>query len=157
MTNNTHTMTTDHPPCERAATLPNKPSELIVLALADLIKCERSSKYAIAMDTGWHAPRSPSTCEVCLAGGVIAQTLGASPNDFKMPTCYKIGLQRKLDALDDFRCGRVGAGLMILRRTLAFQKIGYTLDRTITAYNISAAKFKREMRALARDFAKAGQ
>jgi hypothetical protein len=59
-------------------TLPSKPSDLIELALADLRKCEaQSDKYKIKMSE-WHLPYAfGKKCAVCLAGAVMAQTLGA--------------------------------------------------------------------------------
>lgn len=57
--------------------LPDKPSELIRLALKDLRKTERQFwKYKIDMDI-WHSGKTStlSRCSVCLAGAVMAQTL----------------------------------------------------------------------------------
>lgn len=55
--------------------LPNKPSELIAIALADLIKVEKSKKFRVAMGA-WHwTPPGSNVCHVCLAGAVMACTL----------------------------------------------------------------------------------
>ena len=53
--------------------LPDKPSELIRLALADLRKCEADPRYLIDM-AQWHRPVTSELCHVCLAGAVMART-----------------------------------------------------------------------------------
>ena len=55
------------------ATLPDKPSELIRLALSDLEKCEGDSRYEVDMNE-WHVPTQKGhVCYVCLAGSVMAK------------------------------------------------------------------------------------
>ncbi len=93
--------------------LPTKPSELIRLALDDLKKCEESPDYRIDM-SDWHLPtRDGSTCLVCLAGSVMAQSLDADPLDDFTP-CHFGANACKLEALDEFRSGRVAAGLRVM-------------------------------------------
>jgi len=53
--------------------LPDKRSSLIRLAVADLEKCERNPRYVINMDS-WIIS-GETTCSVCLAGSIMAQTL----------------------------------------------------------------------------------
>lgn len=66
--------------------LPKIPSELLSVALADLEKAEADSHYSIHL-LGWHRPVG-ELCQVCLAGAVMAFSLGAdihrdlSPADF---------------------------------------------------------------------------
>lgn len=89
--------------------LPNKPSALIRVALADLAKVERSKKYVVNMDT-YHSPyRDPGKCSVCFAGAVMAQTLGASSEEWWTPEEFND--EDKLRALDEFRVGEVAYGL----------------------------------------------
>ena len=98
-------------------TLPSLPSALIRLALNDLLACERDSRYAVDMDD-WHWPttddRGRKVCRVCLAGAVMAQTLGL-PNDLAIDdddlAGYGCDVQGPLLALDCFRLGRIGSGL----------------------------------------------
>ena len=52
--------------------LPNKPSELLKVALTDLELVEGDSKYRVDM-RNWHTPQYDKTCEVCLAGSVMAK------------------------------------------------------------------------------------
>lgn len=92
--------------------LPEKPSELIMLALKDLVTVRDLPGYAIDMDY-WHKPfKILKICRVCFAGAVIAGTLKLSkhknvwPGDFTMDTCDK------LFALDEFRRGLIRKGLL---------------------------------------------
>ena len=54
--------------------LPDKPSELIRLALDDLEKAEKSPTYEVNMDR-WHTQEEDGICHVCLAGSVMAFSL----------------------------------------------------------------------------------
>lgn len=89
--------------------LPDKPSELLLLALHDLERAEMSPRYMIDMDQ-WHSPNG--ACSVCLAGSVMAATLGVSerlemhPDDFDNDTC------QKLCAVDSLRKGFIGDALV---------------------------------------------
>ena len=96
--------------------LPDKPSELIELALADLEKVEKLPEVYDVYMPRWHRP-SAGKCMVCLAGAVLAQTLSTDPkkNIELSGSLDESGLDkdtwRKLRSLDDFRCGRIGEGL----------------------------------------------
>ncbi len=90
--------------------LPDKPSELIRVALADLRKCEEDPCYEINM-AEWHAPHG-GRCEVCLAGSVMAQSLGADPDCSHSPKQFSEGaFNLKLCALDEFHEGCLAEGL----------------------------------------------
>lgn len=65
-----------------------KASELIELALSDLLKIERDPRYEINMSV-WHSgsldtAAGASPCYVCLAGSVLAKT-------FRIPVRHRIG------------------------------------------------------------------
>lgn len=137
------------------ARLPNKLSDLIEVAIADLIKCERSSKYLVNMLV-WHNPVNDEHCEVCFAGGVIAQTLSTDHKRWTEPCEFKTGINRKLQALDDLRRGRLGAALHQMNASRPYQAFQRKLDRHITPYSQNPGTFKREMRAFSRDMATAG-
>jgi hypothetical protein len=99
--------------------LPKKPSKLIRLAIADLVKTEQDSNYKIHMDT-WHVPFH-SRCHVCLAGAVMAQTLGADITKDVVPADFSHVLKviptrtwLRLRALDCFRKGHVSEGLRFM-------------------------------------------
>jgi len=53
--------------------LPDKPSELLRLAVHDAKLCARSKKYVLDMEA-WH-DLDRDGCHVCMAGAVIAKTL----------------------------------------------------------------------------------
>ena len=101
-------------------TLPSLPSELIRAALEDLRACERDDGYVVDM-SNWHGPitdnRGRKVCAVCLAGAVMAQTLGL-PHDLDIDDTDLAGYgcddQGALLALDYFRRGMMTAGLLFL-------------------------------------------
>lgn len=105
-----------------SAQLPDKPSDLIDLALGDLEKCEAApDRFKVNMGEWCRQKSGDRRCEVCLAGSVLTQTLGftfdraedleafdasdggvvATPEDFDERT------EAKLLALDSLRCGNV--------------------------------------------------
>ena len=85
--------------------LPDKLSDLILVAIADLTKAERSPRYRIDMAT-WHRPNAQ--CAVCLAGAVMAFTLRIPKEQHILPDHTSTKHSRsKLLALDEIRCGRV--------------------------------------------------
>ena len=93
--------------------LPSKPSALIRVALADLQKCEKDKRYGIDMGD-WHQPHAKLCCVVCLAGSVMAQSLGAQIGESRTPDDWSNTVARQLFALDDFRQGDVSDGLEVL-------------------------------------------
>jgi len=131
--------------------LPSKPSDLIEVALKDLIKCEKSPKYKIDMDD-WHSiDYGSDICEVCLGGSVMAQTL-ETPIGYASPD-FVNEYSNSIKALDDFRRGSVGVGFWNLNLD---GEEGEVFNREITDYEENAGKFKRQMRKLARDLRAAG-
>ena len=95
--------------------LPTTPSELIRAALADLHACEHDDRYVVDMGW-WHEPvynYDYETCAVCLAGAVMAQTLGLPDDldidDDDLEQYGRVG--DRLRALDCFRRGRIKEGL----------------------------------------------
>lgn len=121
--------------------LPNKPSELIALALHDLELAEKSDDYDINMYC-WHAPDSRSRkCSVCLAGAVLAFSLGYpkySPWDEDKPMREK----SKMFALDRLRCGSIYDGLIYLGIR---HPEGMINSMHVTPYEINPRLFKRDM------------
>lgn len=96
-------------------TLPNVPSQIIRLALADLEKVERDARYEVDMGI-WHqaTKEDPSDyfrrvprerCVVCLAGSVIAGSLGVAPDVDAHPEEFTE--EAKLMALDELRGGDI--------------------------------------------------
>ena len=95
--------------------LPDKASELIMLALSDLNTIRSTEGYKIDMEN-WHLPlgQSERTCYVCLAGSVMANTLKAGFKERMAPHYYPEDIADKLSSLDDFRQGWVYSGLLKL-------------------------------------------
>jgi hypothetical protein len=90
-------------------TLPNKPSELLALALADLEQVENDPNYRVTMGL-WHQPDG-CVCCVCLAGSVLAKTCKVPPSKYIDALWLRDALYAKMYALDSFRVGRVLRGL----------------------------------------------
>ena len=130
--------------------LPDKPSELIRLSLADLALCAADPKYRIDMGK-WHEPNG-HVCEVCQAGAVIAQSLGAPRNASFHPEDFP-EFAGKLLALDQLRLGDVSEALEYLGRPLSGDT---ALDRAITPYNQDPGAFMADMRELAGDLERVG-
>lgn len=89
---------------------PNCFSEAIDMALADLAAVAANPNYKVDM-MSWHQPlHGTSTCAVCFAGSVIANRLGAAPDEVLVPAIVARtfpGWQFPLLALDDLRRGRI--------------------------------------------------
>lgn len=87
----------------KAKKLPDKLSKLLQVAMEDLELCENDPRYVIDM-RDWHNPNGQ--CAVCLAGSVMAKSLGEDPNDpYVSINNYNSELQNKMLALNNIRCG----------------------------------------------------
>lgn len=132
-------------------TLPDKPSELIRVALADLVKVERSPKYVVNMED-WHVPIISGVCEVCFAGAVMAKTLEADRDVFFNPEdMMSMDIEHKLIALDYFRMGDASC-----RMDYMGLPADDNHDRDIAEYEDDPKAFKKDMRKLAKDLEKEG-
>lgn len=130
--------------------LPDKPSELIRLALADLKKVESDPRYEIAMAVTWHEPQEEErTCLVCLAGAVMAEELGLSPEEDRGPSYFDTDTTLKLLALNSFRLGNIDTALCHLR--IDYEQYFSVPTRVhIAGYNDeNPAPFYRGMEAIA--------
>lgn len=136
--------------------LPNKPSKLLEVALADLRKCEKSPDYDIKMGV-WHEPPSlnHSTCQVCLAGAVMAKSLKICRTKCAYPTDdnFNETIERKLRALNAFRVGVCSDGFMYMDLQ---QSQGCLFNRFMNSYHGSPSKFYEDMQHLIIDLKKAG-
>lgn len=133
--------------------LPNKPSELIRVALEDLEKTEADERYIINM-AFWHRPTSDlQKCHVCLAGAVLAQRSGASHYDDLSELRFVSEVRAKLFALDDFREGSLHSGL---RKLDGPCPTSIPEHKVIAPYEDDPAQFKSDMRGLADMFAEEG-
>ncbi len=133
--------------------LPNKPSDLIEVAMNDLNSLERSRKYIINMHT-WHSPEYGSggktgRCYICLAGSVMAKTLGADIEGDLGPCDFSTNIAKKLNALDEFRVGGVGTGLYAMDIFIDLESLKEEYD--IPPYSENRTEFKLKMRKMIRD------
>lgn len=95
--------------------LPDKPSALIRLALADLEATEKMPEYHINMREFHEGMISTEfKCEVCFAGAVMARTIKVSPFMNAMPDDFDDATEAKLNALDAFRSGDIEAAFVYL-------------------------------------------
>lgn len=148
---------------KKVKTLPQYPSELIRVALDDLRKVEKDSRYKVTMSV-WHRDSSNFNipCEVCLAGSVIAKSLGANINAVTNPTEYPSDIDLKLQALDFFRSGRVSNAFKTLVHIGTYCEddfnpvVGQRFDRIMSLYYNNSKQFHKDMRKLARDLEKSG-
>lgn len=123
--------------------LPDKPSDLILVALRDLELCELNDNYIIAMHL-WH-DNFRGYCHVCFAGVVMSQTLKAPGVRNLLPYEFDDKTSSKLEALDEFRKGDVLEGLKTIGKPCP-KKINYI---HVTAYAESPEGFKQDMRLMA--------
>lgn len=86
--------------------LPNKLSQLLRIAVKDAQKCSKSRKYMLDMSQ-WHAGRvnSYDTCQVCMAGAVMAQTLKSDCNISYIPEDFGDSANKKLGCINSMRSG----------------------------------------------------
>ena len=136
--------------------LPDRLSELLLVALEDLEKIEANNLYRVNMNI-WHDPipkaNGEDGCLVCFAGGVMAYSLGASPEATMRPGIYTNAVRDKLYALNVLRVGMVGDALRQVGQTRP-----YSLQAAydIVSYERAPARFKADMHKLANRLAEAG-
>lgn len=132
--------------------LPDKPSELIRVALRDLRRVEDNPNYKVDMMV-WHMPdKNDGICRVCLAGAVMAG-LGASPDEILNPYGYPARTVQKLCALNRFRQGRIDHGLNAMHiPTYEW----YPSDRLVTPYDRDPEEFQLQLTLMADELEKVG-
>ncbi len=131
--------------------LPNKPSKLINLALNDLERVEKDDRYIVDMED-WHVPEENGQCFVCLAGAVMAKTLGAPIDELTCP--LYTSHEKELEALDNFRCGWIETALRGLGLHADIPRFKSRVE--VRAYSDNPKQFKDDMRDMARQFERAG-
>lgn len=145
--------------------LANLPSELLLQALEDLEWCEaRADTYLIDMGT-WHTPQDDGRCAVCLAGSVMARTLGADKKYMNAPAnCASAAVRMKLCALDLARDGGLLEYLLHLDRQDDARSLADRYKRMLVGnisfvfpdYSQDPDKFKAGIRAMAAELARHG-
>lgn len=143
------------------AVLPDQPSALIRAAVRDLKSVRRSSNYVVDMDY-WHMPaweaesydHDEHACHVCLAGAVMARSLGVDVGDIAAPEDFGARAERKLLALNSFRLGNTAAAFVRLGLP---DKEGAKFDRNMPDFSPDDPRlFYHAMEKLASDLEAAG-
>lgn len=129
--------------------LPEKPSDLIELALKDLAKVERSKRYVVDMNYAFHSG-SKDLCSVCLAGAVMAMSLNISPETGQDPDDFPPDERDRLNALNSFRMGYVDSGICTMT-SLEDDYPDLGMDHPIPKYRQDQLGFKKAMAELAVD------
>ncbi len=140
--------------------LADKPSDLLEQAMEDLEKIEKCQNYRINM-RWWHIPTRDTTtetnmdnaCTVCLAGAVMACSLGADPTKDIGPEYFGEPTALKLHALDSLRSGRVAEALDWLSPKICTPEIREQVENVmygigVTPYQDSAVEFKKDMKRI---------
>jgi hypothetical protein len=136
--------------------LPNKLSNLILIALDDLRKAERSRDYKVDMYS-WHQPNS--VCKVCFAGSVMAFSLGTDSNTYTSPSRFAKKTMGKLFALDDVRSGDFDAAMLNMDKSVKAADKAQEATRDIVVPEYSSTnrlRFHKVMRKAAKALAKVG-
>lgn len=123
--------------------LPDKPSALIRLAMADLEAVERDGRYVVHMET-WHIAYE-NKCSVCLAGAVMAKTLETDSKLTTSPLAMGNDICKKLSALDSFRNGHIAAGL----EQMDIEPIEKLWSWNVCSYHTNPTEFKEDMSEMA--------
>lgn len=94
-----------------AKPLPDKLSDCLEVALADLERCEKNPAYEIRM-MDYHEPRG-NVCSVCLAGAAMAG-IGVPPNVDAAPGDFNHHNASRLNAISGVAVGDVFTGLVYM-------------------------------------------
>lgn len=122
--------------------LPEKASDLIRVALADLETIEADPRYMIDMEM-WHKPNSH--CKVCLAGAVMAARVDAPKEDL-VPSSFGRHTGVRLSALNEFRKGDTWDGVMRISKIYISTKLE---KQTVARYEDDPVAFKADMNRMA--------
>lgn len=135
--------------------LPDKPSELLVLALEDLEKVEKDPKYQVNMGT-WHRPSEfEPVCLVCLAGAVMAGHLQAKPEKQYVASDFGGRNMSKFYALANFATDHIRKAVEEAIGPEAFEELGERYYRipvhapNFKSYSEDPESFKSSLRATA--------
>ena len=131
--------------------LPDRLSALILVALEDLEKVEASPRYKVRMEI-WHLPQK-DYCGVCLAGSVIAFSLGADPDVPIQPDDFHHSIDDKLCALNLVRGGDISLALEVIDQ----EGPAYNFPHEdMINYEDNPHGFKAQLRSVARRLAAEG-
>lgn len=132
--------------------LPDKPSAILRAALGDLVKAEKDPKFVVEMGNWVEVDQKTNRCEVCLAGSALVNTCQMGPRPFDWDEIPD-SLDRKMEFLNDVRCGWIESGLYMLG---IGRPKGIPENVDIIDYDIDPAEFKADLHWLADRFEAAG-
>ena len=144
--------------------LPEKMSDVLELALHDIERVETSPQYEIDM-TNWHIyDRITGVCSVCMAGAVMAQTLGVPFNETTSLTMVEVSDddKTKLCILDDVRSSHFIPLLDFIKgeddEDDKYRPLFKDIMRfgNIVRYHESPTQFKKDVQRLAETLRKHG-
>ena len=136
-------------------TLPDKPSDLLELALYDLAKVERSRKYEVAM-SGWHnLDQQRDVCQVCLAGAVMAKSLHFKRTQTSWENLSGTTV-KKFFTLDMLRTGKVANAIREMNLSPADWGREFSHYRLIPSYDSDPAGFREALDKLVLDLREKG-
>lgn len=84
--------------------LPDTMSGLLATAIDDARQLDRTLYHPRCGE--WHTAWEHRPCQVCLAGSVIAGSLGASHHQTLYPNIFRGPVQHKLESIDFMRRGK---------------------------------------------------
>lgn len=129
--------------------LPDKPSELLRVALTDYFSIKQDLRYKINLKI-WHSPENGhlSICQVCLAGSLMAKTLKVSIGDTLRPSEFNSDIQSKLLAINDFRRGNISLALkklkiLNLNLNVSADELGYIEEDIFIEFNKNIVNYKK--------------
>lgn len=138
----------------KTKTLPKKPSALLSLALGDFDKVKRRKGYQIDMGA-WHSYQDyGDICEVCLAGAVMACSLGEVRTNSCHPKSLLESPRRQLLALDWLREGHVASAFY--RLEMPFPSAKLPADVAVAEYEANPVQWRRDMSKLVKRLQEAG-
>ena len=133
--------------------LPDKPSELIRLAVKDALELDHAIYYPDCAN--YHEVKYVATihgdrCTVCDAGAVIAKTLHADPgHDVGLHSeGYSRDTRKKLYALNDFRAGAYATAIAPMGYARPSDEFLDTLPDTVDAQYEGWAEFHNHLEGM---------
>lgn len=130
-------------------------SAVIRVALDDLAKVEADPRYEVDMGV-WHDDITPGRCHVCLAGAVMAGTMGIPPTQEVTTPEDAIALYAR-DEMSDAVSHRINArlhALNLVRGAHISAALDFWFDivppkgaewPTVTPYDVDPAAFRRDL------------
>jgi len=132
--------------------LPDKPSELLELAINDALEVEKMPGWELDMHI-WLQRFDQNTCSACLAGSVMLRQLGVAPTRVASLLEYGLSLrdEDKVHAINFLRAGDIATALHLLRLTNPLEDY-----RAIAMHHIDRDAFFADLRKLVTDLREAG-